>query len=125
MTNKSEQKFYPDYLFEIVLVIFLTIEIVIILAMLYPQGIGRLIDFTSPYQPLPEWYFLWLYQLVRYFPGEWAFVGTIVLPIVAIFLLGYLPWIDRGRWGRAKALIVSAILLLSFVILTIIPLVQN
>lgn len=123
--ERIDKKFYPDYLFEVALVIFLTIQMVLMLAMLYPPSIGRLINFTAPYQPLPEWYFLWLYQMVRYFPGSWAFVGTILMPLIAVSLLIYLPWIDRGRYGRLKALFVSLLLLLAFVILTLIPLAKK
>ena len=107
MADSYEKRFYPDYLSEILLVVFITLELLLSLAMLFPRGIGRPIDFTSPYQPKPEWYFLWLYQLVRYFPGNWAFLGTVVIPAMAVFLLIYLPWIDRGRRGRQKALFLS------------------
>ncbi|MCK7504993.1 MAG: hypothetical protein MZV70_13545 [Desulfobacterales bacterium] len=30
---------------------------------------------SQPFQPKPEWYFLWLFQLVRYFPGRAPHVG--------------------------------------------------
>jgi quinol-cytochrome oxidoreductase complex cytochrome b subunit len=119
---ESEKRFYPDYLFEIILVIFLTVELLLCLALLYPKGIGRAIDFTVPYQPRPEWYFLWLYQLVRYFHGPFIFVGTVVIPVAVVTLIIMLPWIDRGRWGRLKALFIAGAIFLSFIILTLIPL---
>ncbi len=124
MANKNrteEKRFYPDYLIEILLVVFLTLEVLVVLALLWPPGIGRMIDFTAPYQPKPEWYFLWLYQLIRYFPGRWIFVGTVVIPLLSIFLLFYIPWVDRGRWARLKVLAVSSTLLLAFIVLTLIP----
>ncbi len=122
-TNNTKKKsFYPDYLFEIVLVIFFTLELITILAILWPPRIGRLIDFTAPYQPKPEWYFLWLYQLIRYFHGKWIFVGTVIVPILTILLLLYIPWIDKTRWGRQKVLIITMVLFFGFIILTILPL---
>ena len=48
------------------------------------------------YIPRPEWYFLGLFQLLKYFPGKWEVVGAIVLPGVVAALLALLPWIDRG-----------------------------
>ncbi len=116
--QRKEKNFYPDYISETILAVLICIEILIILALLYPPAIGRQIDFTRPFQPLPEWYFLWLYQLVRYFPGQSAFIGTMVIPISAIILLLLIPYIDRGRYGRLKAIAVGIALMLMFIILT-------
>jgi quinol-cytochrome oxidoreductase complex cytochrome b subunit len=35
-----------------------TIEVVLILAVLFPPQIGREIDFSAQFSPRPEWYFL-------------------------------------------------------------------
>lgn len=116
--NKNK-KFYPDYFSEIIFAILVSIEILIILALLYYPSIGRQIDFTKPFQPKPEWYFLWLYQLVKYFPGKSVFLGTVVIPIAAVLLLLLIPYIDKGRCGRLKAIAAGITLLLMFVILTL------
>jgi ubiquinol-cytochrome c reductase cytochrome b subunit len=47
------------------------------------------------YVPRPEWYFLGLFQLLKYFPGRWEVVGAIVVPGLAAALLLLLPWLDR------------------------------
>lgn len=121
-TNRVK-KFYPDYMSEILIVIFLTLGIVFILSMLFPSSIGREINLVAPYQPKPEWYFLWLYQMVWYFPGKWAFIGTVVIPLLAIALLLYIPYIDRGTTKtRRIANICFVILFGSFLILTLLPL---
>ncbi|MEW6738576.1 MAG: hypothetical protein ACOYU2_09190 [Nitrospirota bacterium] len=119
MIRKKDKKFYPDYLSEIIVAILVASEILIILALLYYPSIGRQIDFTRPFQPKPEWYFLWLYQLVRYFPGKSAFIGTVAIPVVSVLLLLLIPYIDRGRNGRLKAMAVGTILLLMLVVLTL------
>jgi cytochrome b6-f complex subunit 4 len=119
--EKSQKRFYPDYLLEILFMVFIVIEAVLILALLYPPAIGREIDFTAGFQPKPEWYFLWLYQLVRYFPGGSAFIGTILIPLFSIALLILIPYIDRGRHGRILSIIAGMLLFLTFLILTIIP----
>lgn len=115
----KKKKFYPDYLSEIIFAILLSIEILTILALLYYPSIGRQIDFTRPFQPRPEWYFLWLYQFVRYFPGKSAFLGTVMIPLISVLLLLLIPYIDRGKNGRLKAIAVGSILLLMFLILTL------
>lgn len=119
--HDREKNFYPDYLIEIIFVFFIIIETVFILALLSPPVIGRPIDLSAGFQPKPEWYFLWLYQLVRYFPGKTAFIGTVVLPFLFFILLLFIPYIDRGRYGYLISAIVGLFLLLSFLILTIIP----
>jgi len=115
-----QKEFYPDYLIEILLVIFLIVELIVTLALLYPPGIGLQIDFSTPFSPRPEWYFLWLYQLIRYFPGSWIVIGTTVIPLAAVLALILIPFIDTSKRGRLKAVIVAMLLLLSFVLLTII-----
>ncbi len=52
---------------------------------------------SSDYVPRPEWYFLGLFQLLKYFPGRWEIVGAIVIPGAVMTLLALLPWIDRAR----------------------------
>jgi quinol-cytochrome oxidoreductase complex cytochrome b subunit len=121
---KNGKEFYPDYLIEILIVIFILLEATLILALLYPPAIGRQIDFSAPFQPLPEWYFLWLYQLVRYFPGKFTFLGAVVIPCAAILILIGIPFIDRRKHGRIIAITAGLILLLTFLIMTVIPLLK-
>ncbi|MGH7275060.1 MAG: cytochrome bc complex cytochrome b subunit, partial [Nitrospiria bacterium] len=47
------------------------------------------------FMPLPEWYFLFYYQLLRYFHGPWEIIGTLVLPFLFYALLFLLPFLDR------------------------------
>lgn len=122
---KKDTKFYPDYVVEILFVVFIAIELVLILAFLYPQPIGRQIDFSARFQPRPEWYFLWLYQLVRYFPGKTAFIGTALIPLIAVLLLIFMPFIDRGKNGRLMASAIAIALFLAFIIFTLIPVLSS
>ena len=47
------------------------------------------------YLPRPEWYFLFLYELLWYFKGPWMVVGTFVIPAVLFAVLLLVPWLDR------------------------------
>ncbi|HAK89837.1 MAG TPA: hypothetical protein DHV16_01685 [Nitrospiraceae bacterium] len=118
----KEKKFYPDYFSEIIVSILIAVEVLIILALLYYPSIGRQIDFTKPFQPRPEWYFLWLYQLVRYFPGKSAFIGTVMIPVASVLLLLFIPYIDRGKNGRVRAIMAGSAILSAFVIFTLLSL---
>jgi mono/diheme cytochrome c family protein len=50
----------------------------------------------TAYTPRPEWYFLFLFQLLKYFPGKLEVIGVIVIPTLLILLLVALPFIDRN-----------------------------
>jgi ubiquinol-cytochrome c reductase cytochrome b subunit len=65
---------------------------------------------ASDYVPRPEWYFLGLFHLLKYFPGKWEVVGAIVIPGVAFTLLALLPWIDRGssREWRSRRFVLAS-----------------
>jgi len=97
MTDKDQNKFFPYYFFEVTLVVLFTIEAVLILAVLFPPAVGREIDFSAQFSPRPEWYFLFLYQLTKYFPGRWTFVGAVVLPGLAFSVLLLAPFLDSGK----------------------------
>jgi len=49
------------------------------------------------YLPRPEWYYMWLFQLLTYFPGKWEAVGSLAIPFVLVTLLFALPFLDRAR----------------------------
>jgi cytochrome b6-f complex subunit 4 len=97
MDRKREYTFFPYYFFEITLVAMFMIETVLILAVLFPPAVGREIDFSAQYSPRPEWYFLFLYQLTKYFSGAWTFVGAVLLPGIAFSALLLAPFLDRSR----------------------------
>lgn len=118
---KEKKDFYPDYLIEILITIFVIVELMLFLALLFPPAIGRPIDFSAPYQPLPEWYFYWLFQLVRYFSGALTFLGAVLFPVAAFLTLMLIPFIDRGKRGRIIALCTGFGLLVVFIVLTLIP----
>jgi len=123
LADKPEKKFYPDYLFEILVVTLVSVEIVIALSYLYAPVTGRPIDFSRNFLPLPEWYFLFLYQLLKYFPGKWAFLGVMVIPLAGIYLLYALPFMEKTRSRRLSDRKVSAVvggaMLLGAAILTV------
>jgi quinol-cytochrome oxidoreductase complex cytochrome b subunit len=124
--RKSDNKFFPYYFFEIMLVVMFTIEVVLVLAVLFPPPIGREIDFSAQFSPRPEWYFLFLYQLTKYFYGGWTFVGAVLLPGLAFSALLLAPFLDSGKETvlrqRKAAAAVGVVLLAAVVVLTIVSL---
>jgi ubiquinol-cytochrome c reductase cytochrome b subunit len=53
-------------------------------------------DPAVDFPPRPEWYFLFLFQLLKYLPGSLELVGTVILPGLAGAFLFALPFLDRG-----------------------------
>jgi cytochrome b6-f complex subunit 4 len=127
MDKKNEKTFFPAYLFEITLISLFTIEVVLLLAALFPPAVGREVDFSAQYSPRPEWYFLFLYQLTKYFPGRWTFVGAVVLPGLAFSVILLAPFLDNGKktaLRHRKAAVVTGFgLLVAVICLTILSLV--
>lgn len=74
-----------------------------ILAVVSPAGLEPQADPTdTTYNPRPEWYFYFVFQLLRIFEGRFEVVGTFVLPTIAGVLLILLPFLDH-RPERAPA----------------------
>lgn len=58
---------------------------------------------TTSYVPRPEWYFFFLFELLRVIkPPELVFVATLGIPNIAIALLVLLPFYDRGPERRPE-----------------------
>jgi len=95
--SSTEKTFFPYYFFEVVVVALFTVEAVLLLAVLFPPAIGREIDFSAQFSPRPEWYFLSLYQLTKYFPGRWTFVGAVLLPGLAFSVVLLAPFLDSNK----------------------------
>src|SRR5271169_5494802 len=95
--KKNENTFYPVYLFEIALISIFTVEVVLLLAVLFPPAVGREVDFSAQYSPRPEWYFLFLYQFTKYFPGRWTFVGAVLIPGLAFSAFLLTPFLDDSK----------------------------
>ncbi|GGE38883.1 menaquinol-cytochrome c reductase cytochrome b/c subunit [Pullulanibacillus camelliae] len=91
----------------------------LILTISDPSPLEKEADPTSSgYIPLPDWYFLFLYQLLKYpyASGEYKVIGTVLIPAIAALALLLAPWLDRGFERRPiKRPIATLIMLLTFV----------
>jgi quinol-cytochrome oxidoreductase complex cytochrome b subunit/mono/diheme cytochrome c family protein len=73
----------------------------------------------------PEWYYLFLFQLLKYFPGSSEVIGAIVLPGVVMTLLFLIPFIGRWEIGHQFNRAFVLLLLLASVGLTAIALSED
>jgi quinol---cytochrome c reductase cytochrome c subunit, bacillus type len=75
-----------------------TLAVIITLSILFGAELGPKADpTTTTYTPRPEWYFFFLFELLRVVkPPELVFMATIGIPTICLVLLLLLPFIDRG-----------------------------
>lgn len=78
------------------------VSVIVYLAVRLGAPLQAPADPASNFIARPEWYFLFLFQLLKYFDGPLQIVGTVVIPgLVSLFLLA-LPFLDRGPSRRLK-----------------------
>lgn len=73
------------------------------LTVAHPSPLERIADPTDTgYIPLPDWYFLFLYQLLKYSyaSGPYTVIGAFIMPGIAAGGLLLAPFIDRGPERR-------------------------
>jgi len=89
--------YFPFQLVRDVIVMLLIFATLAALALLVGARLEAPADPASDFEARPEWYFLFLYQLLQFFEGPLVLVGTTILPALAgLFLIG-IPFIDRKR----------------------------
>jgi ubiquinol-cytochrome c reductase cytochrome b subunit len=99
----SNEKFYPRQAFRDVVAIFVTFGILFAAAVLIDAPLERLADPTdTAYVPRPDWYFLFLFQMLKVFRGPLEPIGTIGLPTLAVLALFVVPFVDRTTVRRVR-----------------------
>ena len=121
---KTGKPFYPDQVFEDVVGMLIIFAILASLSLFVSVPLEDVADPTNAdYDPRPEWYFLFLFQLLKYFQGPFEVIGTFVIPTVGMLLLLFLPFLDRSEravlWKRPIALTVTSVSVVGIVTLTI------
>ncbi len=90
--------FFPDIIFKDAVVTLLVFAILVGLAYFFGAPLeARANPADTSYTPRPEWYFLFLFQLLKYFPGRLEVIGVILVPTLVLLLLAGLPFLDRSR----------------------------
>ena len=78
---------------------------------------------TTSFVPRPDWYFYFLFYLLRIFKWpESVFLGTVGVPTIALMLLIGLPFLDRRRARRPSArpvaMVAAVLTIVSMAVLT-------
>jgi menaquinol-cytochrome c reductase cytochrome b/c subunit len=90
--------FFPYAIAKDSIMAIVVLLIVILMAVLLGAELGPKADpTTTTYTPRPEWYFFFLFELLRVVkPPALVFVATIGIPTLCLVLLLALPFFDRG-----------------------------
>jgi menaquinol-cytochrome c reductase cytochrome b/c subunit len=119
--KKAGHAFFPGAMFHDVVVNLLVVLLIVGMAVLWhetagpinaahPTGqngvLGPLYETVAnpaveATEPRPEWYFLFLFELLRVFKTPWQLIfATIIIPTLMMVLLISWPFLDRGRDRR-------------------------
>src|SRR3982751_3367614 len=90
--------FFPYAVAKDSLMAALVLAVIILMAILFGAELGPKADpTTTTYTPRPEWYFFFLFELLRVVkPPALVFMATVGIPTICLVLLILLPFIDRN-----------------------------
>jgi ubiquinol-cytochrome c reductase cytochrome b subunit len=93
-----KQRFYPSQAYRDTVAIFLAFLVLFAMAALVNAPLEAIANSNdATYVPRPEWYFLFLFQALKYFHGALEPAGSIGLPTATVLALFAVPFIDRKR----------------------------
>jgi menaquinol-cytochrome c reductase cytochrome b/c subunit len=90
--------FFPYAVLKDSLMACIVLVVIIAMAILFGSELGPKADPTSTtYTPRPEWYFFFLFELLRVIkPPALVVFATVIIPTIGMVLLFLLPFIDRN-----------------------------
>jgi quinol-cytochrome oxidoreductase complex cytochrome b subunit len=98
--------FFPNYILDELIAWYVILALLVVLASLFPAGLEEQANpLETPPHTKPEWYYLAVYEFLKYVP---RIVG-ILLPVVGLLLLTVLPFLDRSPevLARRRKLVVG------------------
>ena len=94
-TKDDSIPFFPDHALTELRVVWWMVGIVVVLGIVglfFPVGLGPQADpMETPLHVKPEWYFLAVYQLLKFIPKT---IGALT-PVLAMILIVIVPFLDR------------------------------
>jgi ubiquinol-cytochrome c reductase cytochrome b subunit len=95
--REKKGPFWPDQVFKDGFVASVIILALVALSVYTPPTFSGMADpLDASYIPKPEWNFLFLYQVLKYFPGRLEIIATIGVPVGGTLILLLIPFVDRS-----------------------------
>lgn len=93
----GSETFYPRQVFMDAVAIFIAFLVVATAALFVPLPLTDKADPSdTSFVPVPEWYFLFYYELLKYVHGPLEPLATWILPTLVIMIMFFWPFIDRN-----------------------------
>ncbi len=103
-TSLKKMPFFPNFFLRDLLLWLLVLNILAVLAVFFPAELGLKADLfgVAPAGIKPEWYFLFMFQTLKYFPAHIVLFEGEVVGIVLFSIAGLL-WLLVPFWDRKSA----------------------
>jgi ubiquinol-cytochrome c reductase cytochrome b subunit len=108
--KKPDAAFWPDQVLKDVIAcaaVMATVLFLIILPRLRDAHAPLGVELGAPADPSeafsaarPEWYFLFLFQFLKYFPGESEIFGAMIIPSLFLFVIFLMPFLGKWKLGH-------------------------
>ena len=102
--ERKTMPFFPNFMLRDMLLWLIVLNLLAILAVFFPWELGRKADpfASAPAGIKPEWYFLFMFQTLKYIPGKVFVFDGEVLGIMTFGLAGFL-WLLVPFWDRKSS----------------------
>jgi ubiquinol-cytochrome c reductase cytochrome b subunit len=124
--RRPDAPFWPDQVLKDAVACLAVLAVVMFFVWKGGAELGAPADPSEPFAAArPEWYFLFLFQLLEYFKGQYGFLdapimGALILPGLVMLVLIFMPIIGRWRLGHRFNLGFTCVLLFGVAVLTVI-----
>jgi ubiquinol-cytochrome c reductase cytochrome b subunit len=99
--RRPDAAFWPDQVLRDAVACLAVLAVVLFLIVRsHGAELGAPADPSEPFEARPEWYFLFLFQLLKFFPGGTEVWGAIVIPGVLMLVLAAMPFVGNWRLGH-------------------------
>ena len=115
-----DSQFWPDQVLRDAVACLAVLLVVIFFVIRYHGApLGAPADPSEQFSAArPEWYFLFLYEFLKYFPGRAEFIGAIVIPTLLLLVLVAMPFIGKWKLGHRFNIGFLSVMLLGAGLLT-------
>jgi quinol---cytochrome c reductase cytochrome c subunit, bacillus type len=102
--KKKGKPFFPYAVLKDSTMALIVVAVIMVMSLVLGAEQGPKVDpTTTTYVPRPEWYFFFLFELLRVIKPPWAVpIATIGIPTLAMVLLLLLPFYDRNAERRPE-----------------------
>ncbi|MBA4150796.1 MAG: cytochrome b N-terminal domain-containing protein [Verrucomicrobia bacterium] len=100
--RKPDAAFWPDQVLKDAVACMAVLAAILFFVLRYRGAeLAAPADGSEPYSAArPEWYFLFLFQFLKYFPGGTEIWGAIVIPTVLVIIVFAMPFIGNWKLGH-------------------------